>query len=41
LDPAPLALDIPIENLKRLELRVPAWVINGGKTKLQVRLSGD
>jgi hypothetical protein len=41
LDPAPLALDIPIENLKRLELRMPAWIVEGGKTKFQVRLSGN
>lgn len=39
LDPAPLALDKPIEGLKRLEIRIPAWVIQNDKTKISVRLS--
>ena len=41
LYPAPLELDRQIENLKRLEIRIPAWTIEGGKTKIKVRLSGE
>ncbi|MCM4162737.1 MULTISPECIES: heparinase II/III family protein [unclassified Arenibacter] len=41
LDPAPLELDRQIENLKRIELRIPAYVMNNRKTTLRVRLSGD
>jgi len=41
LYPAPLKLDKQIEGLKRLEIRIPAWIIEGGKTKIKVRLSGD
>ena len=41
LFPAPLKLDRQIEGLKRLEIRVPAWTIEGGKTKIKVRLSGE
>jgi hypothetical protein len=39
LDPPPLVLDKTIENLKRLELQVPAWTVENGKTKIKVRLS--
>lgn len=39
LYPAPLKLDRQIEGLKRLEIRIPAWTIEGGKTKIKVRLS--
>ena len=39
LFPAPLKLDKQIEGLKRLELRIPKWTIEGGKTKIEVRLS--
>jgi len=39
--PAPLELDRQIENLKRIELRLPAYTINDRKTTLRVRLSGD
>lgn len=39
LYPASLKLDKQIEGLKRLELRIPAWTIDGGKTKIEVRLS--
>ena len=39
LDPPPLVLDKIIENLKRLELKVPAWMVEKGKTKIKVRLS--
>ena len=41
LDPAPLALDRQIENLKRVELRLPAYILDNRKTTLRVRLSGD
>ncbi len=41
LYPAPLELDRQILGLKRLEIRIPAWTINTGKTKIKVRLSGE
>ena len=41
LYPAPLELDRQIPGLKRLEIRIPAWSIEGDKTKIRVRLSGD
>lgn len=41
LYPAPLKLDKQIEGLKRLEIRIPAWTIEGDKTKIKVRLSGE
>ncbi len=39
LDPAPLKLDRQIEGLKRIELRIPAWTIENGKTIILVRLA--
>ena len=41
LDPPPLEIDKTIENLKRLELRIPAWTVENGKTSIKVRLSGE
>jgi len=41
LDPAPLELDRQIKNLKRLELRIPAWTLENGKGTIKVRLSGE
>lgn len=41
LDPAPLKLDRQIDGLKRIEIRIPAWTIENGKTKIEVRLSGE
>ncbi len=41
LYPAPMELDRQIEGLKRLEIRIPAWTIEEGKTKIKVRLSGE
>jgi len=41
LYPAPMKLDKQIEGLKRLEIRIPAWTIDGGKTTIKVRLSGE
>ena len=47
LDPPPLALDKTIEGLKRIEIRMPAYLFNqkeglpaGSQGKLTVRLSG-
>lgn len=40
LCPAPLKLDRQIEGLKRVELRIPAWTMENGKTKIKIRLSG-
>jgi len=40
LDPPPLELDRQIENLKRLEIRIPAWTVEDGETTIKVRLSG-
>ncbi len=41
LYPAPLELDRQIKGLKRIEIRIPAWTIEGGKTKIKVRLAGE
>ncbi|NND32850.1 MAG: hypothetical protein HKN76_09685 [Saprospiraceae bacterium] len=41
LYPAPLKLDKQIEDLKRIEIRIPAWTIEGNKTKVKVRLSSN
>ncbi|WP_372949770.1 heparinase II/III family protein [Mariniphaga sp.] len=41
LYPAPLELDRQIEGLKRLEIRIPAWTVEGEKTNIKVRLSGE
>lgn len=41
LDPAPLELDRQIEGLKRIEIRIPAWIVTGNKTKIKVRLAGE
>jgi hypothetical protein len=40
LDPAPLKLDRQIRNLKRIELRIPAWTFERGNGMIKVRLSG-
>lgn len=40
LDSPPLELDKRIENLKRLEIRIPATIIQKGQTTIQVRLIG-
>jgi hypothetical protein len=40
LDPAPLEVDRQIENLKRLEIRIPAWTVEDGKCQIKVRLAG-
>jgi hypothetical protein len=41
LYPAPLELDRQIKGLKRIEIRIPAWVLENGKGTLKVRLSGE
>ncbi len=39
LFPAPLRLDRQMENLKRLEIRIPAWIIENDNEIIKVRLS--
>ncbi len=39
LYPAPLKLDRQMAGLKRLEIRVPAWVLEGNSTTVRVRLA--
>jgi hypothetical protein len=41
LYPAPLKLDRQMAGLKRIEIRIPAWTIENGKTNIKVRLSGN
>ncbi|NOR76380.1 MAG: hypothetical protein GQ525_14635 [Draconibacterium sp.] len=41
LDPPPLEIDKTIENLKRIEIRVPAWIFKDNKGFIKVRLSGE
>jgi len=41
LDPPPLYFDKTIENLQRIEIRIPAWTVENGKMNLKVRLSGE
>lgn len=40
LDPPPLYLDLKIDGLKRLEIRVPAYLVKNGEGMFKVRLSG-
>ena len=40
LHPPPLFIDTMKKGLKRLEIRIPAWTIESGKTKIRVRLTG-
>ncbi|MDO6438448.1 heparinase II/III family protein [Cyclobacterium sp. 1_MG-2023] len=41
LSPPPFYLDLKKDNLKRLELRIPTWTIEGMDTKISVQLSGE
>jgi hypothetical protein len=41
LDPPPFYLDRQIKGLKRLEIRLPAYLISDGKGTFSVRLSGE
>ena len=40
LDPPPLEIDKTIEDLKRIEIRIPAYTISGNHGSLKVRLAG-
>ncbi len=39
MDPPPLKLDRRIAGLKRLEIRIPAYMFTGGKGIIRVRMS--
>jgi len=41
LHPAPLKLDRQVEGLKRVEIRIPAWTVEGDNCHIKVRLSGE
>ncbi len=41
LDPPPLKIDKTIENLKRIEIRLPAYLFEDKKGTIRVRLSGN
>jgi len=41
LDPPPFELDRQMEGLKRIELRIPAWIVKGRKETIKVRLAGN
>ena len=41
LNPPPIYVDTKKEGLKRLEIRIPAWTIEGENCTIRVRLSGD
>lgn len=41
LDPPPFYLDKQIDDLKRIEIRVPAWISEAGKETIRVRLTGN
>lgn len=41
LDPAPLELDRQIAGLKRIELRIPAWVLKEDHAEIKMRLVGQ
>lgn len=41
LDPPPMQLDRNIENLKRIEIRIPAYVLIEKEDTVRVRLSGE
>ena len=38
LDPPPLSIDKTIEDLKRIEIRIPAWTIENNECNIRVRL---
>jgi hypothetical protein len=39
MDPPPLKLDKKIDSLKRVEIRIPAYLFADGKATIKVRLS--
>lgn len=41
LDPAPMELDRQYEGLKRLEIRVPAWIMENEEGTIKVRLTAE
>lgn len=41
LDPPPFYLDKQIDDLKRIEIRIPAWISETGSETVRVRLSGN
>jgi len=41
LDPPPLELDRKIDDLKRIELRIPAYIFRGREGQIRVRLTGE
>lgn len=41
ISPPPLELDLQIEGLKRLEIRLPGWTLKEGEEVVKVRLSGN
>jgi len=41
LDPPPLEIDKTIENLKRIEIRLPAYLFPEKEGLVRVRLSGE
>ncbi|MCX6865616.1 MAG: hypothetical protein NTV46_05245, partial [Verrucomicrobia bacterium] len=41
LNPPPLIYDKIIENLKRIEIRIPAWTVENGTMNLKVSLVGE
>jgi hypothetical protein len=40
LDPPPMGIDKTIEGLKRIELRIPAWLAENDEINIKVRISG-
>ena len=41
LDPPPFYLDKQIDNLKRIEIRIPAWISENDSKTVRVRLTGN
>ena len=41
LDPPPFYLDKQIDDLKRIEIRIPAWISEAGSETVRVRLTGN
>jgi hypothetical protein len=39
LDPPPMEIDKTIKNLKRIEIRIPAWTVEKGEGIIRIRLS--
>jgi hypothetical protein len=39
LDPPPMEIDKTMENLKRIEIRIPAWTVKEHRGRIKVRLS--